>query len=250
MGPQALPECLKGQALFPTITYKNVTLQVHFGPTCLTSLPFKCRMLADAAKEDLEIVKASAVQSEVVFPVGLPDQGLFDWVDRFLEKHPGFNEISERKIIEWAIKSGNAVSKRDKELTSNDSPYAKFGVPSLDDGSIRQVLSTIAAVSHRNCIIPTLKANLVADERIGALAKFGLPGVRKKAVVIMGEPDSDYKDAMNAITLAAKQQKAEEDKKKNAKDEERKRKLEERKKIAEEAKRKREERNRLQKEGA
>merc|ERR1712137_603168 len=184
-------------------------------------------MLADAAKDDLEIAKALAVQSEVVFPVGLPDQGFFDWVDRFLDKHPGFTEISERKIIEWAIKSGNAVSKRDKALTSNDSPDAKFGVPSLDDGSIRKVLSTIAAVNNRSFIIPTLKANLVADDRIAALAKFVLPGFKKRAVVIMGEPDSDYKDAMHAITLAAKQQKAEEDKKKNAKEEERKRKLEE-----------------------
>merc|ERR1712187_253073 len=128
-------------------------------------------------------------------------------------------------------------------------PDAKFGVPSLDDESIRRVLNTIAAVNNRNFILPTLKANLIADERSAALAKFVLPGFQKKAVVIMGEPDSEYKDAVHASALAVKQQKAEEDKKKNAKEEERKRKLEERKKLAEEAKRKREERNRQQKEG-
>lgn len=31
--------------------------------------------------------------------MGLPEQGYFDWVDQFLQKNPGYVELSDRKII-------------------------------------------------------------------------------------------------------------------------------------------------------
>lgn len=40
--PQPLPEALVGKALFPTVTFKNMTTYVNFGPEPLSPLPFKC----------------------------------------------------------------------------------------------------------------------------------------------------------------------------------------------------------------
>merc|ERR1711972_335842 len=42
--PQPLPEALSGQPLYPHVAYRNVSLQVNFGPHPLNELPFKCRM--------------------------------------------------------------------------------------------------------------------------------------------------------------------------------------------------------------
>merc|ERR1719203_479014 len=35
--PQPIPECMRGKALFPHVNFKNVTLQVNFGLTPMTS---------------------------------------------------------------------------------------------------------------------------------------------------------------------------------------------------------------------
>ena len=45
-------------------------------------------------------------QHEVLFPVGLPDEGMFDWLDMFLAKNPTYTELSDRVILDWAHKSG------------------------------------------------------------------------------------------------------------------------------------------------
>merc|ERR1711957_1109917 len=63
----------------------------------------------------------------------------------------------------------------------------------------------------------------------------GLPDFKKKAIVIMGEPNADYKEAVQKLTLAGKQQKADVEKKKKVQEEERKRLLDEKKRRAEEA---------------
>ena len=52
--------------------------------------------------------KASAKKPEVILPVGLPSQGFFDWVDEFVEKNPGYVELSDRKILEteeWPVEA-------------------------------------------------------------------------------------------------------------------------------------------------
>lgn len=98
-----------GKPLFPAVTFKNVTLQVNFGPVPEVALPFTCHFLGAAGAADVDIKKVPAPaggKHEVVFPVGLPDQGYFDWVDLFLEKNPDYIELSDRKIAEWAVKSG------------------------------------------------------------------------------------------------------------------------------------------------
>jgi len=238
--PQALPEGLRGKALYPAVTYKNVTLQAHFGPAALQRLPFECRTWASAAEADVELAapeESADGRHEVLFPVGLPEQGFFDWVDAFVEKHPAYTELSDRKIVEWASKSGAWRPKAQAGAGSNDRLDVKFGIPMLDDQSVRRVLSAIAPTQGRNYIIPELKSNLVASERKEALLKFSAPNFKKTAVVLMGEPAAEYKEWVHALLLADKKAKREVEKKKAAQEEERKRLLEEKKKKAEEARR-------------
>jgi len=228
--PQALPENLRGKPLVPTITYKNVSLQVNFGPTPRAALPFKCRMLKDAAAADVDVVSPATSKCEAVFPVGLPDEGAFDWADQFLAANPQFTELSDRSLAAWAAKSGLP---RKPAKTSNDKPDMGFGIPSVDDLSVAKVLSVVAPTLKRNYLIMELKGNLVACERAQALKRFS--EFKKVASVIMGEPDAKYKEEVHKIMLAEKVTKVEAEREKKAKEDERKRLLEEKKRRAEEA---------------
>lgn len=229
--PVPLPEVLCGQPLFPTLTYRNVSVEVNFGPTPRASLPFTCTMVGGAATADLEMVKPKAGKPEVVFPVGLPETGYFDWVDQFLEKNPGYTELSSRKIIEWAGKSGFMVPRQ--RGGTNDKPDAKLGVPDLEDGSIAKVLAAIAPTAATNFVVPELKANLLQADRADALLRFG-GDFHRKAIVVMGEPEKAYKDWVHGKMLDEKKTKAEAEKKRKAAEEARKKQIEERKKKAEE----------------
>mmetsp|Transcript_49219 Transcript_49219/g.138973 ORF Transcript_49219/g.138973 Transcript_49219/m.138973 type:complete len:854 (-) Transcript_49219:210-2771(-) len=232
--PQPLPQDWAGRALYPTITFRRVTLQVNFGPVAQAKLPFACRMLSDAAAADVEVTKAPSPAGgkyHVVYPVGLPEQGYFDWVDDFLEKNPGYTEISDRKVLEWIAKSGVA-HEAGKVAASNDKPSMQFGVPALDDMSVRRILGAIAPTLRRNYIIPELRSNLLAAERAKSLQRFGSSEFTKSAVVIMGEPTQEYKGMVQARTLAEKQQKkARELEQKRVKEENRKKALEARAKL-------------------
>ncbi|CAE8633150.1 unnamed protein product [Polarella glacialis] len=235
--PQPLPAQLLGKPLFPTITYKNVSVDVNFGPKPRKPLPFVCHMLAGAAAADVDMVKPKAKggKPEVVFAVGLPEQGFFDWVDEFVEKNPGYTELSDRMIIEWASKSGVWKPKAGP-AGSNDKPQAQYGIAGLDDGSVRKVLKAISPALQRNFVVPELKGNLLSADRQELLQRFSSQDFQRKAVVVMGEPSKDYKARVHSLLLAEKQAKADVEKKKKVQEEERNRLLELRKRKAEEAK--------------
>jgi len=236
--PQPLPENLHGKVLYPTVTYKNVTLKVNFGPAALAPLPFKCLTLAEAAAADVEVQeepKPKDGKCDVLVPVGMPEQGFFDWVDAFVEQNPSYTELSDRKIAEWATKSGIWRPKAQGGGGSNDKVELKFGIPMLDDLSVRRVFNSVAPTQKRNYIVPELRANLISEERKETLLRFGAPDFRKAATVIMGEPNEEFKKKVQSLLLADKQSKADAEKKKKAQEEERKRLLEEKKKKAEEA---------------
>merc|ERR1712048_208665 len=60
---------------------------------------------------------------EVLFPVGLPDEGCFDWLDMFLKKNKKYTEVSDRALQSWCEKSGimrkgQTASSKDKPLTN------------------------------------------------------------------------------------------------------------------------------------
>merc|ERR1712151_571883 len=233
--PQALPENLHGKSLFPTITYRNVTVQMNTGPEPLADMPFKCRMIQDASAADVELKKAPTDEkNQVVFPVGLPETGVFDWVDGFLAKNPSFTELSDRKILEWASKSGLWRQKGYTWRASNDKPEMGFGIPYMDDTSVSRLLTAIAPTLKRNYVVMELKGNLVATDRASALKRFSK--FETRAEVLMGEPNAEYKTLVQELLLTEKKKKAEAEKKKKAMEAERKRLAEERQKKAEAAK--------------
>ena len=97
---------------------------MNFGPLPLASLPFKCRMMNDAAEADVQRIKyrPNEGRPEVLFPVFLPGEGTFHWLDWFLTENPEFTEISDRMIVDWCMKSGIKRAWRDATRHSNDKP--------------------------------------------------------------------------------------------------------------------------------
>ncbi|CAJ1359461.1 unnamed protein product, partial [Effrenium voratum] len=51
-------------------------------------------------------VNSSEDKCEVMLPVAFPDEGTFEWLDSFIEKNPQYTELSDRKLMEWAVASG------------------------------------------------------------------------------------------------------------------------------------------------
>lgn len=186
--PQALPENMQGKPLFPHVSFRNASLQVNFSPKPLKALPFTCRALANAAKDDVTVKKTQAPKDgkyEVVFPVGFPDEGTFDWLDAFLEENPELTELSDRKIIEWAQKSG--LYRRSVHhhgfATSGDKPHAGFGLPAMDDFSARRVINAIACVVPRHYVVMEVKENLVESDRKANLKRFSASHFKKVAML-------------------------------------------------------------------
>jgi len=197
--PRRLPESFLGKALYATVAYKNVTLQVNFGPAPLRELPFRCRMLNDAAEADMEVAPIPAVdRCEVIFPIGLPDEGIFAWLDDFLEKHPEYVELSDRKVLDWAKRSMLARPRGYESRESTDKPGMDFGVPSMDDLSVQKVFGVLAPALRRNFVVMELKSNLTAEDRRAALAQFSTKRFRRVAVVAMGAAPEEIKARLQA----------------------------------------------------
>lgn len=238
---QTIPEILRGKPLVPTLVFKNVSIRWNFAsePISPSPLPFKCRMLQDAAAEDVELLPSHSQDGKchAVFPVGLPDTGIFDWADDFLEKHPDYTEVSDRKIQEWAVKSGMWRAKGQTQKGSNDKPEMNFGIPLMDDMSVANVLTRITPALQRNILVMELRSNLLASERKAALIRFGEFGFNRVARVMIGEPSAEYKDTVRNLLHKDKVAKAEVEKKRRAQEDERRRLMEERRRKAEEAKR-------------
>eukprot|EP00929_Paragymnodinium_shiwhaense_P039614 TRINITY_DN207_c0_g3_i1.p1 TRINITY_DN207_c0_g3~~TRINITY_DN207_c0_g3_i1.p1 ORF type:complete len:877 (+),score=303.55 TRINITY_DN207_c0_g3_i1:55-2631(+) len=207
--PYPLPKSLHGQPLFPHVAYRNVTVQVNFGPQLLRALPFKCRTLQSAAQADVTMSHTSASlpageKYEVLFPVAFPDEGTFDWLDDFLAKNPKYVELSDRKLLEWAAKSGLAKTKGGwKE--SNDKPEFNFGLPGMDDESIQRAIRAVAPLVPRHYVVAEVKGNLTPSDRAEALSRFRAPTYKRVAHVVMGEPSKEYVQLQQALYLQEKQ---------------------------------------------
>merc|ERR1712194_379872 len=209
-----------------TITYKNVTLQLNWGPTPNTTMPFTCHMLRDAATADVEVVAPAKGKNEVLFPVGLPDQGIFDWLDQTLEEKPTYIEISDRSLVSWAVKSG--FPKPRGQTWSNDKPGLTFGIANMDDNSAKKAIMAVAPALKRDFICMELNANLQAAERARALKRFPAADFKRVAVVAMGEPPSSYKERIHKMMLAEKVEAATREKARLAEEEARKKRQQER----------------------
>ncbi|CAK9048855.1 Heterogeneous nuclear ribonucleoprotein U (hnRNP U) (Scaffold-attachment factor A) (SAF-A), partial [Durusdinium trenchii] len=255
--PQKLPESLIGQPLFPHVSYRHASLMVNFGKTPFTKMPFVCRMVADAASVNAVVTPSPMGKDgkcELLMPVAFPDEGTFDWLDSFLEKNPQYVELSERKIMDWAIASGLPRPKNGPNA-SNDKPIFQYGLPSMDDQSMMRVLQSISPMTPRNYVVMEVKSNLVAEERAQILKRFPSTSFKKVARVVMGEPKEEYKTRVRNQILKVKQHKSDvtwrmkkaqqEQRKRIAEQQklmaEKKKEFEEKKKAEEEAKKKEEE---------
>jgi len=208
--PVPLPDSLKGKALYPHVTFKHASLHVNFGPNPFAPLPFKCRTVKDATATDVTVAKVSEPESgkyDVVFPVGLPDEGSFDWLDLFLEKEKAKNfvELSDRKILEWAEKSGIWKPKGYAITGSNDKPDMYFQVRELDDGTARKALHMVAPLQKRNYIVMEVRGNLVAEERKEFVSKFSTANFKTTAMVMVGDPTTEFKKRSQQLILSDKQ---------------------------------------------
>jgi len=209
--PQPVPESLRGKTLYPQITFKLAAVQVNWGPIPLAPLPFKCRMLQSMAQDDAEMNSVRAGKDgkfEVLFPVGVPDEGTFDWLDGFLEKHPEYTELSDRKITEWASSSGLWRPKSYPERSSNDRPEMNFGLPLVDEGSIRKILYSLVPTQPRNYVVMEVQGNLLKERRADALRMWQAGHFKKVCKVVVGQPDEDFRKRSNARLLQDKQAKA------------------------------------------
>jgi len=193
-------------------------------------------MLGEAAQEDVEtgpVAKPSGEKATVIFPIGLPEHGYFDYVDQFLAAHPGCVELSDRSLLAWASKSG--YGKADATSGTNDSPQMHSGVASLDDFSVRKVLDAVAPLQKRDIIVVELRKNLLAKERKQALLRFPAGDFKKTATVLLGEPSEEHTGYVQGLLLKAKQAKAAEEKEREAREAARKSKFEDSRKPKEAA---------------
>merc|ERR1712039_386776 len=99
----------------------------------------------------------------------------------FLEKHPQYTELSERKILEWALRSGLWRPKSHSYKASNDRPDMNFGIPHIDQGNVKNLLYAAASVQSRHLVVMEVRGNLIKQERIEALKKFRLAHFKKVA---------------------------------------------------------------------
>lgn len=172
-------------------------------------MPFTCKTIQEAASGDVVTnphVPPPDGKYQVIFPVGLPDEGAFEWADNFMATHPDFTELSDRTVLEWAASSNLFRHQGYAWKASNDKPEMNFNIPQMDDYSIQRVLSHVAPTQQRNLLVMEVRANLMKDDRIEALKRFCHAHFKKVATVIVGEPSKDIKRKAYAELLAAKQE--------------------------------------------
>jgi len=207
VGSTAIPH-LCGKALFPTVTFQNVTLAVDFH----TPGPERCRAFGSILEEHHARSSVQAAPKEVIIPVALPHSGLYDWSLRWREvQRPDFVEIGDDMMADWSALS--CLSSRpdpSRAAGSRDDPHmACLGIEQLRSREVwRGALMDLAKNSRQSLIHSSVRRNLVEAERRSLLKNF--PTAKKIAVVLFGKPDEDFRDWVKQRTRsdyeAAKEQ--------------------------------------------
>merc|ERR1712130_590846 len=129
---------------------------------------------------------------------GIPEEGIFDWADSFLQQHPNFVELSDRKIVDWAAKSGimrnaNSILKSvGAGKHSLDKPEFAFGIPAIDDLSVHKLMKMMALTVPRDYLLLEVAGNLTEESRAEALNFFSKDIFNRVARVVVGSPDKDF----------------------------------------------------------
>jgi len=162
-------------------------------------------MLGDAANEDVKESKVAAPKDgkyEVVMPIGLPNEGTFDFLDcSFYPKTKlHYTELSDRTLVKRMMESG---------LRGLESDPRSFKVAEFDSGKMMRAFKTLASVSKKNIILMSVKNNLLQSERVSDIKLFQAPWFKTKAVVALGPPPTEFckavKDKVMESMKAVKQ---------------------------------------------
>eukprot|EP00928_Gymnodinium_smaydae_P034793 TRINITY_DN24583_c0_g3_i1.p1 TRINITY_DN24583_c0_g3~~TRINITY_DN24583_c0_g3_i1.p1 ORF type:complete len:909 (+),score=191.46 TRINITY_DN24583_c0_g3_i1:113-2728(+) len=210
--PQPLPEALVGKEVFPSVTFRNMTVHTNFGPSPLVELPFRCRLWQDSAQADVTVTPAVPAPKdgkyEVLFPICVPDEGTFDWLDYFLEKNRQYTELSDRMILNWAENSGvpRAKGYGPATRTSNDRPEFGFGLPLLDDMSAGRLLQLVTPLQSRSYVVMEVRGNLLREERKEAVTRWPSHSFKRIAMPLMGDPPIAYKKRIQDLILKERQE--------------------------------------------
>merc|ERR1712190_95386 len=111
-------------------------------------------------------------------------------------------------IQDWCQKSGmkNWPNQQNwNKQNSNDKPAFNYGIPFVDDGSIRRAIMSVAPLFPRNYVVMEVQHNLDAADRDVNIKRFNFPHFKKIAYVVMGEPDTDFKLQVHEKLLQEKQ---------------------------------------------
>merc|ERR1711977_280047 len=113
----------------------------------------------------------------------------------------GYTELSDRRIIDWATKSGIGKPKLAGFKHSNDKPDAQFGAPGIDDMNARKVIYNVAPLVPRDYLVMEVKSNLIKSDRKEMLGRFRMPHFKKVAKVMIGAPPKDFISAVHEKLL-------------------------------------------------
>merc|ERR1712203_184427 len=130
------------------------------------------------------------------------------------------------------------VDKWQSQQKSNDKLSYNYGLPQLDDHSIRKAVYDVAPWGERHYVVMEVKENLTASDRKVNLKRFNLPHFKKIAAVVMGEPNAEYKEKVHAKLLQDKQRTMDAEHKQNLIAKERKKQERKKQKELEEKKKK------------
>jgi len=141
---------------------------------------------------------------EALFPVGVPDEGTFDWLDEFLQKKENrrYVEISYRQLLRLAKASGVERSHGYDWRCTRNWPDMSCGIPLLDELSLDKFLAMVAPTLSQDVIVMDVIGNLDAEVRRKRLQS--LAGFKRCARVVVGEPPADFKLKVQEALLEEK----------------------------------------------
>merc|ERR1712066_792703 len=164
-------------------------------------------MLGDALTKDVSVATEAGAKDgkyEVIVPVGLPDEGTYEWLDMSVAKNPGYTEISSRAMLKWMVVSGFNMTPG--AVKCNEHPDIYFTLEAIDKGHLLRRMRAVAAMQRRNYVLMDVRNNLIADSREELLKTFSSNAFKKIAHVQLGDGNAEFKKKALEVALKNKQE--------------------------------------------